>query len=107
MLRPSGKHLLEFEKINKSYTQPDGKVEHVLRDFTGAVMRGDKVVLVGRNGQGIDDVAQGNYSPEHPELKKSTQQRSIRARSSGGTRAADRLLRAGSHGRHPEGNDRS
>ena len=50
--RPSGKHLLEFKDVNKSYTQPDGTVEHVIRDFSGAVMRGEKVVLVGRNGQG-------------------------------------------------------
>src|ERR1700754_4777223 len=52
MLRPSGKHLLEIEGINKSYTQKDGKTEHVIRNFSASVMRGDKVVLVGRNGQG-------------------------------------------------------
>ncbi len=52
MLRPSGKHVLEFERVNKSYPQPDGSTEHVLRDFSAAVLRGDKVVLVGRNGQG-------------------------------------------------------
>lgn len=51
-LRPSGKHLLEFEGVNKSYTQPDGKTEHVIRNFSAAVLRGEKVVLVGRNGQG-------------------------------------------------------
>ncbi|HEY4009386.1 MAG TPA: ATP-binding cassette domain-containing protein [Acidobacteriaceae bacterium] len=52
MERPSGKHVLEFEQVNKSYTQPDGKTEHVIRNFSAGVMRGDKVVLVGRNGQG-------------------------------------------------------
>jgi ATPase subunit of ABC transporter with duplicated ATPase domains len=52
MLRPSGKHLLEFENVNKSYVQKDGKTEHVINNFSGAVMRGDKVVLIGRNGQG-------------------------------------------------------
>jgi ATPase subunit of ABC transporter with duplicated ATPase domains len=52
MMRPSGKHLLEIEGINKSYTQPDGKTEHVINNFSAAVMRGDKVVLIGRNGQG-------------------------------------------------------
>ena len=52
MLRPSGKHLLEFEGINKTYTQPDGKVEHVIRNFSASVMRGEKVVLIGRNAQG-------------------------------------------------------
>ena len=34
MLRPSGKHVLEFEQVNKSYTQPDGKIEHVINDFS-------------------------------------------------------------------------
>jgi len=52
MERPSGKHVLEFEQVNKSYTQPDGSTEHVIRNFSASVMRGEKVVLVGRNGQG-------------------------------------------------------
>ena len=52
MLRPSGKHVLEFEGVNKSYQQPDGKVEHVVHNFSAAVLRGDKVILIGRNGQG-------------------------------------------------------
>ena len=38
--------------VNKSYTQPDGKTEHVINNFSASVMRGDKVVLIGRNGQG-------------------------------------------------------
>ncbi|QNI36359.1 ABC-F family ATP-binding cassette domain-containing protein [Edaphobacter albus] len=52
MLRPSGKHVLEFEGVNKSYAQPEGKVEHVINNFSAAVLRGDKVILIGRNGQG-------------------------------------------------------
>jgi ATPase subunit of ABC transporter with duplicated ATPase domains len=50
--RPSGKHVLEFEDVNKSYTQPDGTTEYVIRDFSASVLRGEKIVLVGRNGQG-------------------------------------------------------
>jgi ATPase subunit of ABC transporter with duplicated ATPase domains len=52
MERPSGKTVLEFENVNKSYPQPDGKTEHVIKNFSAAVQRGDKVVLIGRNGQG-------------------------------------------------------
>src|SRR5215469_2121008 len=52
MLRPSGKHVLEFENVNKSYSQPDGKTEHVINNFSASVLRGDKVILMGRNGQG-------------------------------------------------------
>src|SRR5580698_8253189 len=52
MERPSGKTVLEFENVNKSYSQPDGKTEHVIRNFSAAIQRGDKVILMGRNGQG-------------------------------------------------------
>ncbi len=52
MLRPSGKNVLEFENVSKSYPQKDGKTEHVIRKFSASVMRGDKVILMGRNGQG-------------------------------------------------------
>ncbi len=52
MLRPSGKNVLEFENVSKSYPQKDGKTEHVIKNFSASVMRGDKVILMGRNGQG-------------------------------------------------------
>ncbi len=47
MLRPSGKHILEFEHLRKSYGE-----RRVIQDFSGAVMRGEKVCLMGRNGLG-------------------------------------------------------
>ena len=50
--RPSGRTILEAERVNKSYPQKDGKIEHVIKDFTVSCMRGDKIVLMGRNGQG-------------------------------------------------------
>ena len=46
-IRPSGKHTLEFEGIQKSYGD-----EVVIDGFEGAVMRGEKVCLMGRNGVG-------------------------------------------------------
>lgn len=52
MVRPSGKNVLEFEKVNKTYQQKNGKVEHVISNFSASVLRGDKVILMGRNGQG-------------------------------------------------------
>jgi ATPase subunit of ABC transporter with duplicated ATPase domains len=52
MERPSGKNVLEFEQVNKSYEQKDGKTEHVINNFSASVTRGDKVILMGRNGQG-------------------------------------------------------
>jgi ATPase subunit of ABC transporter with duplicated ATPase domains len=46
-LRPSGKHILEAEGVSKAYG------DHVVIDkFTAAVTRGEKICLIGRNGQG-------------------------------------------------------
>ena len=45
--RPSGKHTLEFEGVAKSYGD-----EVVIKNFSGAVMRGEKICLMGRNGVG-------------------------------------------------------
>ena len=47
ILRPSGKHILEFEHLSKSYGD-----QRVIHDFSAAVMRGEKVCLMGRNGLG-------------------------------------------------------
>ena len=47
MKRPSGKHILELEGITKSYGG-----NHVVKDFTASVTRGEKIALMGRNGAG-------------------------------------------------------
>ena len=47
MLRPSGKHILEFEGLTKGYGE-----QEVVKGFTGSLMRGEKVCLMGRNGVG-------------------------------------------------------
>jgi ATPase subunit of ABC transporter with duplicated ATPase domains len=46
-LRPSGRHVLEFEDVCKSYGD-----HHVVKNFTAALVRGEKVCLTGRNGLG-------------------------------------------------------
>src|SRR6201996_5300556 len=46
-VRPSGKHILEFEGMRKSYGD-----QVVIDGFASSVMRGEKVCLIGRNGQG-------------------------------------------------------
>jgi ATPase subunit of ABC transporter with duplicated ATPase domains len=45
--RPSGKHILEIEHLNKSYGD-----NPVIRNFTASVTRGEKIALMGRNGAG-------------------------------------------------------
>ena len=47
MNKPSGKHPLEFKAVEKSYGE-----QKVIRPFTAAVMRGEKIALMGRNGAG-------------------------------------------------------
>jgi ATPase subunit of ABC transporter with duplicated ATPase domains len=47
MKRPSGRHALEFKDVSKGY---DGAP--VIRNFSGAVQRGEKIALMGRNGAG-------------------------------------------------------
>ncbi|MCU1286889.1 MAG: transporter ATP-binding protein uup [Acidobacteriales bacterium] len=47
MNRPSGRHALEFEHVNKSY---DDKA--IIKNFTANVSRGEKIGLMGRNGVG-------------------------------------------------------
>jgi len=47
MLRPSGKHILEFKNITKFYGD-----EKVIDGFTANVLRGEKICLMGRNGAG-------------------------------------------------------
>ncbi|MGC1872317.1 MAG: ATP-binding cassette domain-containing protein [Acidobacteriaceae bacterium] len=46
-LRPSGKHILEAEGVRKAYG------DHVvINGFSASVTRGEKICLIGRNGQG-------------------------------------------------------
>ncbi len=47
MKRPSGRHPLEFKGVSKAY----GDLT-VIKDFSAALQRGEKVALMGRNGVG-------------------------------------------------------
>jgi ATPase subunit of ABC transporter with duplicated ATPase domains len=64
MKRPSGKHILEIEGVTKSYGD-----NHVIRDFTASVTRGEKIALMGRNGAGKTTLLNALLanSPDTPE----------------------------------------
>jgi ATPase subunit of ABC transporter with duplicated ATPase domains len=47
MKRPSGRHALECKSVSKGYGR-----QEVIKDFSAAVQRGEKVALIGRNGVG-------------------------------------------------------
>ena len=48
----SGKIVAELEKVCKAFPTADGGQRTVIRDFTGTVLRGDKIGLIGPNGAG-------------------------------------------------------
>ena len=45
--RPSGKHILEVEHLEKAYGE-----KRVIKNLTATVLRGEKIALMGRNGAG-------------------------------------------------------
>ncbi len=47
MKRPSGRHALEFKNVSKGYADLQ-----VIKGFSAAVQRGEKMALMGRNGAG-------------------------------------------------------
>ena len=49
---PSGKIVADLEHVSKSFTAPDGSPRTIVRDFSGTILRGDKVGLIGPNGAG-------------------------------------------------------
>ncbi len=69
--RPSGKHVLEFEGISKAYGDNE-----VVKNFTAAVMRGERICLIGRNATGKTTLLSALLSdapglPPHPEARDS------------------------------------
>ncbi len=59
--RPSGKLAVEFSAVSKAYDD-----NHVINGFSGIVNRGEKIVLIGRNGMGKTTMLKALLS-EHPE----------------------------------------
>jgi ATP-binding cassette subfamily F protein uup len=49
---PSGKLVAELTEVSKSFAQPDGSVRTIIQNFTGTLLRGDKIGLLGPNGAG-------------------------------------------------------
>src|SRR5882672_2912517 len=62
--RPSGKHILEIERVAKAYED-----KQVVREFTASVLRGERIALMGRNGAGKTTLVNAllSNSPTVPE----------------------------------------
>jgi ATPase subunit of ABC transporter with duplicated ATPase domains len=69
--RPSGKHVLELHGVDKSYGD-----NHVLRGFTAAINRGEKIALMGRNGAGkttlLNAILANSPTTPEAELRKTS-----------------------------------
>ncbi|HEY0758308.1 MAG TPA: ATP-binding cassette domain-containing protein [Acidisarcina sp.] len=63
-VRPAGKHTIEFEGLRKAYGD-----QVVIDGFSGSVMRGEKVCLMGRNGQGKTTLIKSLLAAD-PELRE-------------------------------------
>ena len=66
MNRPSGRTALEFEGLSKAFGD-----QQIFSTFTGVISRGEKIVLVGRNGAGKTTMVKALLSdaPGFPESK--------------------------------------
>jgi ATPase subunit of ABC transporter with duplicated ATPase domains len=69
--RPSGKHVLEIEKLSKSYGETK-----VISDFTASILRGEKIALMGRNGAGkttlVNALLANSPTTSEAELRKTS-----------------------------------
>ncbi len=50
--KQSGRETITAVKLSKSYTQPDGKVIQVFKDYSISVGRGERIAVIGNNGVG-------------------------------------------------------
>ena len=99
MNRPSGKMAVEFKGVTKGFGG-----QTVVPAFSAIVGRGEKVVLVGRNGVGKTTLLKALLS-DSPNLPASPG-RHRRRHHPMGTRGLGRLLPAGLHRRDQAGHDR-
>ena len=96
MARPSGKVVLECKGVSKAYGD-----HHVIKGFNALVHRGEKVVLVGRNGAGKDDAAEGAAGGRPRHARDAVESRQP-ARFAGATRSRSATSRRITPARSPK-----
>ena len=72
---PSGKLVAELNEVSKSFTQPDGSVRTIIQNFTGTLLRGDKIGLLGPNGAGKTTLLKlilGELEPDRGQVRRGT-----------------------------------
>ncbi len=73
----SGKIVAELDGVSKSFPAPDGGRRTVVRDFSGTILRGDKVGLIGPNGAGKTTLLKlilGELAPDSGTVRQGSKQ---------------------------------
>ena len=72
---PSGKIVADLDQVSKSFTGADGLVRCVVKDFSGTILRGDKIGLIGPNGAGKTTLLKlilGELAPDSGKVRRGT-----------------------------------
>jgi ATP-binding cassette subfamily F protein uup len=72
---PSGKMVADLDKVSKSYPGTNGQQRPIVRNFTGTILRGDKVGLIGANGVGKTTLLKlilGELQADSGEIRRGT-----------------------------------
>ena len=72
---PSGKIVAELEHVNKAFTRSDGSTLTIVHDFSGIILRGDKLGLLGPNGAGKTTLLKlilGELAPDSGRIRRGT-----------------------------------
>ena len=72
---PSGKIVADLEHVSKCFTSSEGKTRTVVHDFSGTILRGDKVGLIGPNGAGKTTLLMlilGELEPDSGKIRRGT-----------------------------------
>ena len=73
----SGKIVAELERVSKAFPGADGSPRTVIRDFTGTILRGDKIGLIGPNGAGkttLLKIILGELAPDSGTVRQGSKQ---------------------------------
>ncbi len=73
----SGKIVAELERVSKAFPGADGQPRTVIRDFTGTILRGDKIGLIGPNGAGkttLLKIILGELAPDSGTVRQGSKQ---------------------------------
>ena len=73
----SGKIVAELDRVSKAFPGADGQPRTVIRDFTGTILRGDKIGLIGPNGAGkttLLKIILGELAPDSGTVRQGSKQ---------------------------------